>query len=114
MLTLRTPSHREFARKAIWDGLRASNITVLCVESPSFPWQWSLLLRGRTNCDLLLGSVMRTRILLQQIVPLLATAALVTVLGGQVIDTKDWTTADDHKNMMEQLGVKALRPGPSG
>jgi hypothetical protein len=24
------------------------------------------------------------------------------------------TTAEDHKNMMEQLGIKALRPGPSG
>jgi hypothetical protein len=29
-------------------------------------------------------------------------------------DTKKWTTADDHKNMMQQLGIKALRPGPSG
>ena len=28
--------------------------------------------------------------------------------------TKNWTTADDHRNMMEQLGIKALRPGPSG
>ena len=25
-----------------------------------------------------------------------------------------WTAADDHKNMMEQLGIRALRPGPSG
>jgi hypothetical protein len=25
-----------------------------------------------------------------------------------------WTTADDHQNMMEQLGIKALRHGPSG
>jgi lysophospholipase L1-like esterase len=25
-----------------------------------------------------------------------------------------WTAADDHRNMMEQLGIKALRPGPSG
>jgi len=29
-------------------------------------------------------------------------------------DTKNWTTADDHKNMMQQLGIRALRPGPSG
>ncbi|MBI5083064.1 MAG: hypothetical protein HZB13_00475, partial [Acidobacteria bacterium] len=27
---------------------------------------------------------------------------------------KSWTTAEDHRNMMEQLGIKALRPGPSG
>ena len=25
-----------------------------------------------------------------------------------------WTSAEDQKNMMEQLGIKALRPGPSG
>jgi (4-O-methyl)-D-glucuronate---lignin esterase len=25
-----------------------------------------------------------------------------------------WTTAQDHRNMMEQLGIKRLRPGPSG
>jgi lysophospholipase L1-like esterase len=25
-----------------------------------------------------------------------------------------WTAAQDHQNMMEQLGIKALRPGPSG
>ncbi len=27
---------------------------------------------------------------------------------------KNWTAQDDHQNMMEQLGIKALRPGPSG
>jgi lysophospholipase L1-like esterase len=25
-----------------------------------------------------------------------------------------WTTAEDHQNMLGQLGIKALRPGPSG
>jgi hypothetical protein len=29
-------------------------------------------------------------------------------------DSTNWTTAQDHKNMMEQLGIKRLRPGPSG
>jgi len=28
--------------------------------------------------------------------------------------TQDWTAAQDHQNMMDQLGIKALRPGPSG
>src|SRR3989442_580019 len=28
--------------------------------------------------------------------------------------TKNWTAAEDHRNMMEQLGIRALRPGPSG
>jgi hypothetical protein len=26
----------------------------------------------------------------------------------------NWTAAEDHQNMMEQLGIQALRPGPSG
>ena len=26
----------------------------------------------------------------------------------------NWTAAQDHQNMMEQLGIKTLRPGPSG
>lgn len=29
-------------------------------------------------------------------------------------NTKSWTTQDDHRNMMEQLGITKLRPGPSG
>lgn len=29
-------------------------------------------------------------------------------------DTRAWTAQDDHRNMMEQLGITALRPGPSG
>ena len=34
--------------------------------------------------------------------------------GEPVCAPKNWTTADDHRNMMEQLGITALRPGPSG
>src|ERR1035441_1318102 len=26
----------------------------------------------------------------------------------------NWTADQDHQNMMDQLGIKALRPGPSG
>ena len=45
----------------------------------------------------------------------IATQARVGSLSAQsVIDTKNWTAAEDHQNMMEQLGIKALRPGPSG
>jgi len=29
-------------------------------------------------------------------------------------EPKTWTAAEDHQNMMDQLGIKALRPGPSG
>src|SRR6476646_11274055 len=28
--------------------------------------------------------------------------------------SKNWTAAEDHRQMMEQLGITALRPGPSG
>ena len=34
--------------------------------------------------------------------------------GQSAVDTKSWTAAEDHQNMMDQLGIKALRPGPSG
>lgn len=30
------------------------------------------------------------------------------------LETRNWTTADDHRHMMQQLGIRALRPGPSG
>src|ERR1700733_4092844 len=29
-------------------------------------------------------------------------------------EPKNWTASEDHQNMMDQLGIKALRPGPSG
>ena len=33
---------------------------------------------------------------------------------GALPQTPNWTAEQDHQNMMEQLGIKALRPGPSG
>jgi len=44
----------------------------------------------------------------------IAGAAFAAVLSGQAVDTKNWTIADDHRNMLEQLGIKELRSGPSG
>lgn len=35
-------------------------------------------------------------------------------LAQSVPEPVNWTTEQDHRNMMEQLGIKALRPGPSG
>jgi hypothetical protein len=37
-------------------------------------------------------------------------------LAGQTSgpQPKNWTAAEDHQDMMNQLGIKALRPGPSG
>jgi hypothetical protein len=36
-----------------------------------------------------------------------------TVMAQQA-PPKNWTAEQDHQNMMDQLGIKALRPGPSG
>jgi hypothetical protein len=46
---------------------------------------------------------------------LLAIAAIVvsaTLVTGQ--EPLTWTTQQDHQNMKDQLGIKTLRPGPSG
>lgn len=49
-----------------------------------------------------------------------AVALLAGVAMGQTADAEDapkpvtFTTEEDHANMMEQLGISALRPGPSG
>jgi hypothetical protein len=46
---------------------------------------------------------------------------VLSVLGRPGVSAQDaqptpltWTTQQDHKNMMEQLGIQRLRPGPSG
>src|SRR5689334_18835431 len=41
-------------------------------------------------------------------------AALPLLAQSALPEPKNWTAAEDHQNMMEQLGIKALRPGPSG
>src|SRR5215831_13692109 len=46
--------------------------------------------------------------------PLVALMVFAPCVTAQNIDTKNWTAAEDHQNMMDQLGIKALRPGPSG
>ena len=48
---------------------------------------------------------------LPRLVPALLIAAAF-LAAAQTIDTKNWTAAEDHQNMMDQLGIKALRPGP--
>jgi len=42
---------------------------------------------------------------------------LLGILAGSALGQQapsNWTAAEDHRNMMEQLGIKTLRPGPSG
>jgi hypothetical protein len=37
-----------------------------------------------------------------------------TAIAGGFPQPMNWTSSEDHRNMMDQLGIKALRPGPSG
>src|SRR5262249_11223356 len=43
----------------------------------------------------------------------LAAATIVAQSGGSP-EPKNWTVPEDHQNMMGQLGIQKLRPGPSG
>src|SRR5215831_720900 len=43
----------------------------------------------------------------------LAAATMLAQSGGSP-ELKNWTAAEDHQNMMSQLGIRKLRPGPSG
>ena len=42
------------------------------------------------------------------------TVAALALLRAQTPEPLNWTAQQDHKNMMEQLGITRLRPGPSG
>jgi hypothetical protein len=58
---------------------------------------------------------MKARQYLTPTFSLFAAVAVVVSVGAQnVVDTRNWTAAEDHQNMLDQLGIKALRPGPSG
>src|SRR5580692_5706106 len=71
------------------------------------------LLRNRTKCGLLFTMKSRQRLI--RVFPLVAAVAVVVgVSAHSVVDTTKWTAAQDRQNMMDQLGIKALRPGPSG
>src|ERR1700730_9035916 len=53
-------------------------------------------------------------------VALFELVAMMAALGGRQLgaqgatEPKNWTAAEDHQNMMAQLGIRTLRPGPSG
>src|SRR5690348_16760319 len=44
----------------------------------------------------------------------LALASVSAQQNPALPEPKNWTAAEDHRQMMEQLGIKALRAGPSG
>src|SRR5580658_6297802 len=86
-------------------------IRASCNQKPSISKYTTALnlLRGQTKCDLLLIMMSRRSLTL-----IVALVGLVAVGLAQNAGNKDWTASEDHQNMMDQLGIKALRPGPSG
>src|SRR5882724_7845892 len=70
------------------------------------------LLRKRTKCDLLF--IMNRQRLMSVSSLVAAVAVVASVYAQGPVDTAKWTAAEDRQNMMDQLGIKALRPGPSG
>src|SRR5688572_33354912 len=48
------------------------------------------------------------------IVALISATNYLAQQGTSLPEPKMWTTAEDHQNMMQQLGIRKLRPGPSG
>jgi lysophospholipase L1-like esterase len=45
---------------------------------------------------------------------LLALLSLNGAAAARATEPGQWTAGQDHRNMMDQLGIRALRPGPSG
>src|SRR5437899_10854549 len=63
--------------------------------------------------------ITRERKMPQYISRIVVAAALTALANGfaltgqQLPEPKNWTGAEDHQNMMDQLGIKSLRPGRS-
>jgi hypothetical protein len=61
------------------------------------------------------GALASSLVLMTWIASLSGQSTAVATSGGAPSpEVMNWTTPQDHRNMMEQLGIKALRPGPSG
>jgi len=56
----------------------------------------------------------RKRIAIWTTALLIVMAATIAAQTGTSLELKTWTAAEDHQNMMAQLGIHKLRPGPSG
>jgi lysophospholipase L1-like esterase len=75
---------------------------------PRFPWKTATLAAG-TMAMLSWGSLAA-----QQPAPASTPAVSADSAPANMPAPKHWTAEEDHQNMMDQLGIKALRPGPSG
>jgi hypothetical protein len=57
---------------------------------------------------------MKVPIHVHAMLPLIAAIVAASLDAQRPVDTANWTAAEDHRNMMDQLGIRVLRPGPSG
>src|SRR6201984_1795843 len=76
-------------------------------------WMKRFLLASPALFILLLATALHANLFGQQ-----STAPSPTPASGtgpaDLPQPMNWTAEQDHQNMMDQLGIKALRPGPSG
>src|SRR6266852_1939293 len=70
-------------------------------------WQGSIRRVMRTGKCLLIASLWVTNLPGQQ-------SAAPAADASSLPQPMNWTSVQDHQNMMDQLGIKRLRPGPSG
>jgi hypothetical protein len=65
---------------------------------------------GSARCALAVALLLAVPVGAQQTTP----TTPLSNASSSATAAKEWTTADDHAQMMQQLGITALRPGPSG
>src|SRR5216110_410807 len=56
----------------------------------------------------------RMTLLAIMITSIAATNYIAQQVAANMPQAMNWTTAEDHQNMLQQLGIKKLRPAPSG
>src|SRR5258708_39825802 len=100
-------------------------------RDPSFCYRWPALKRAFSRASRIPRSILCVRdsnmtfstrsnqaISKQAAMALAAIVVLAHLIcqvgTGQQVPPENWTAEQDHQNMMEQLGIKALRPGPRG
>ena len=73
-------------------------------------WRWHVFIAMRLH----LASARGLLVVAASIAGASLSASAQQRASTRVQEPKNWTTAEDHQQMMEQLGIRALRPGPSG
>src|SRR5438876_3003542 len=87
---------------------RPRSISVLAARpNRRIPWR-------SPSVQMPMKHLMRSRFVPSACLAAAFAAAAPAVLHAQTPEPLNWTAQQDHKDMMEQLGITRLRPGPSG